>query len=121
MNPSSSTSLAEILVARFLRSNNYTETLDAFIREAGLPKDVGQANDKDPDWTIEGVLHEKKTFDQSVNFERYNEEKKDIWSEPGKSALQVSCRVNRGSDNFSTVQANYYPDTDFFKFVSCVC
>lgn len=79
-------SLASILVARFLRTNAYTETLEAFIREAGLPDDVGQTNDKDPNWTIEGILQEKKTFDQSVNFERYGEDekKKDVWSEPGE-------------------------------------
>lgn len=76
--------LPTILVARFLRSNNYSETLDAFIREAGLPKDVGHSSRGN--WTIEGVLQEKRTFDQSVNFERYgeNDKEKDVWSEPGK-------------------------------------
>lgn len=82
---SSSPPLASILVARFLRTNGYRETLDAFIREAGLPPDVGQTSDKDPNWTIEAVLQEKKTFDQSVNFERYGEDEKDknVWSLPG--------------------------------------
>ena len=121
MNPtSSSTSLAGILVARFLRSNNYTETLHAFIREAGLPKDVGQASDKDPDWTIEGVLQEKKTFDQSVNFERYHDEKQDVWSEPGEY-YYLHVEGERRSNDFSAIQANYYPDSDFFKSIGCVC
>ncbi|RMJ24874.1 hypothetical protein PHISP_04262 [Aspergillus sp. HF37] len=79
--------LPTVLVARFLRSSNYSQTLDAFIREAGLPADVGQANDKESNWTIEGVLQEKTTFDQSVNFERYTDDdkEKDAWSEPAPS------------------------------------
>lgn len=85
---SSSPPLASILVARFLRTNDYYETFNAFIREAGLPADVGQASENDPSWTIEGVLQEKKTFDQSVNFERYREDgkEKDVWSLPGESS-----------------------------------
>lgn len=81
-------SLASTLVARFLRSNNYTQTLDTFIREAGLSADAGQTSgkdDRDNNWTIEGVLEEKKTFDTSINFERYggDEQDKDMWSVPG--------------------------------------
>lgn len=84
--------LASILVARFLRSNNYTQTLDAFIREAGLPPNAGQVNSKAEEldgWTIENVIEEKKAFDQTVNFERYGDdedarEKRDRWSSPGK-------------------------------------
>ncbi|ODM24102.1 hypothetical protein SI65_01692 [Aspergillus cristatus] len=80
-----SASLASTLVARFLRSNNYSDTLNTFIREAGLSADVGQT-DSGNDWTIEGVLEEKKAFDKSVNFERYNEdEKKDVWTVPAPS------------------------------------
>ncbi|KAL1846185.1 hypothetical protein Plec18170_009301 [Paecilomyces lecythidis] len=84
--------LASILVARFLRSNNYTETLDAFIREAGLPSNAGQVNSKTEGadgWTIESVIEEKKAFDQTVNFERYGDEdareKRDRWSSPAPS------------------------------------
>jgi len=83
---SQSASLASTLVARFLRSNNYSETLNSFIREAGLSADVGQTDSGSTDWTIEGVLEEKKAFDKSINFERYNEnEKKDVWTVPGMS------------------------------------
>lgn len=79
-------SLASIIVARFLRSNNYNDTLDTFIREGGLSADVGQTDSGSSNWTIEGVLEEKKAFDKSVNFERYNEdEKKDVWTVPGMS------------------------------------
>ncbi|KAF9734992.1 hypothetical protein PMIN06_009338 [Paraphaeosphaeria minitans] len=55
------------LVAHFLRSNGYTETLAVFISEAELPVDTGSRN---PDFTIEQILQEKKTFDTSLNFER---------------------------------------------------
>ncbi|PWY95694.1 hypothetical protein BO94DRAFT_506878 [Aspergillus sclerotioniger CBS 115572] len=83
---SQSASLASTLVARFLRTHNYTQTLNAFLQEAGLPADAGQLRGKDnaPSWTIESVLEEKKAFDQSVNFERYgeNDEDKDVWSVP---------------------------------------
>ncbi|PKY04826.1 hypothetical protein P168DRAFT_326607 [Aspergillus campestris IBT 28561] len=86
-------SLPSTLVARFLRTNNYTETLRAFIREAGLPNNVGQPsisssssqnNHGESSWTIEGVLEEKKAFDKSVNFERYggDEKERGEWSVP---------------------------------------
>ncbi|KAF1951704.1 hypothetical protein CC80DRAFT_191943 [Byssothecium circinans] len=56
------------LVARFLRANDYTETLNAFIREAGLPSDTGSASGSKI--SIEQILQEKKTFDLSLNFEK---------------------------------------------------
>ena len=90
MTASQSASLASALVARFLRSNNYTQTLDTFIREAGLSADVGQTSGKDDSgdntWTIEGVLEEKKAYDKSINFERYGEDEKGngAWSAPGE-------------------------------------
>ncbi|KAL8999458.1 MAG: hypothetical protein Q9169_001663 [Polycauliona sp. 2 TL-2023] len=59
-----------ILCARFLRANNYNETLEAFLEEAGLPPDAGSVGAGD--LTIEKVLEEKKVFDLSLNFERFN-------------------------------------------------
>ncbi|KAH7078209.1 WD40-repeat-containing domain protein [Paraphoma chrysanthemicola] len=56
------------LVARFLRTNGYTETLHSFVLEAGLPPDVG-ANPSDAT-TIESILQEKQAFDTSLNFEK---------------------------------------------------
>ena len=77
--------LASILVARFLRTNNYAETLNAFIREAGLPANAGQVTEKEENsWTIESVLEEKKAFDQTQHFERYGQSEKDEWSVPGE-------------------------------------
>ncbi|KAL9623977.1 MAG: hypothetical protein Q9160_001730 [Pyrenula sp. 1 TL-2023] len=61
-----------VLVARFLRANNYDETLDAFLREAGLPQSAGVTGPND--LTIEKVLDEKRRFDASVRFERKGDE-----------------------------------------------
>ncbi|KAK1139962.1 hypothetical protein N8T08_011039 [Aspergillus melleus] len=88
-------SLASILVARFLRTNNYTQTLRAFIQEAGLPADAGHVGlKKDNDsssWTIEGVIEEKRVFDQSIKSERYGDGDKenDLWSTPAPSSPTV--------------------------------
>ncbi|RHZ66338.1 uncharacterized protein CDV56_104542 [Aspergillus thermomutatus] len=87
------TQLASILVARFLRMNNYTDTLNVFIREAGLPANAGQPDGKTDDkseWTIEGILEEKQTFDESLKFERYGQnEEKDVWTVPAPSTPNV--------------------------------
>lgn len=95
----SESSIASILVARFLRSNNFHETLDIFIREAALPADVGtvtpisrssenESNESGnaEKWTLENIIQEKKKFDQTLSFERYGDSlpKKDAWSTPGE-------------------------------------
>ncbi|CAG5179313.1 uncharacterized protein ALTATR162_LOCUS9140 [Alternaria atra] len=56
------------LVARYLRANGYTQTLNSFVQEADLPPDTGSASDSPT--TIESILQEKKTFDLSLNFEK---------------------------------------------------
>ncbi|KAJ5486618.1 hypothetical protein N7530_000918 [Penicillium desertorum] len=80
--------LSSAIVARFLRSNNYSETLKAFLREADLAPDVGQTSGDDTNnWTIQSLLEEKNTYDQTVNFERYGEDHQQsaLWSEPAPS------------------------------------
>ncbi|KAI9850176.1 MAG: hypothetical protein M1838_006021 [Thelocarpon superellum] len=57
-----------VLVARFLATNGYHDTLAAFIAESGLPPDAGTASPGD--LTIEKVLDEKKVFDLSLAFEK---------------------------------------------------
>ncbi|KAJ5787962.1 hypothetical protein N7457_002952 [Penicillium paradoxum] len=92
--------LASALVARFLRTNDYPETLKAFIREAGLAPDVGQTSGDDTNnWTIQSLLEEKQTYDQSVNFERYGKDNQQsaLWSEPAPSkpdVIQTSTSAN---------------------------
>ena len=79
--------LTAALVARFLRSNNYSATLKALIHEAGLAPDVGQTSGDDTNnWTIQGLLEEKKAYDHSANFERYGSNSKEtaLWREPGE-------------------------------------
>ncbi len=63
-----------ILVARFLRSNNYPQTLAAFIKEAGLPDNAGLVSEREHNksevWTIEKIIQEKIAFDKALSFER---------------------------------------------------
>ncbi|KAF7190286.1 hypothetical protein HII31_08617 [Pseudocercospora fuligena] len=71
-----------VIVARYLKSNNYTETYEAFINEVGLPYDAG--NVSKGDLTIETLLEEKKTFDVSIKFEKLGVEDANLgWSRPG--------------------------------------
>ncbi|KAI2789013.1 hypothetical protein POX_e07039 [Penicillium oxalicum] len=86
--------LASALVARFLRTNAFTETLRAFIREAGLPPDVGQTSGDDThNMTIQSLLEEKKAYDQSVNFERLGDARGEIvtWKTPSPYKPTVLC------------------------------
>ncbi|KAK4695198.1 hypothetical protein P7C71_g2509, partial [Lecanoromycetidae sp. Uapishka_2] len=81
-----STDPPAIIVARFLKANHYIDTLEAFIREAGLPPDAGTI--ATGDLTIEKILEEKKVFDLSLNFEKVGvgeEEKR--WSLPGGTSM----------------------------------
>lgn len=87
--PSSTTinALSSAIVARFLRSHDYSDTLKAFLREADLAPDVGQSSGDDTNnWTIQGLVEEKSTYDQTVNFERYGtgNQQSALWSEPGE-------------------------------------
>jgi hypothetical protein len=79
--------LSSAIVARFLRTNGYSDTLKAFIREADLAPDVGQSSGDDTNnWTIQSLLEEKTTYDRTVDFERYGKghQQSDLWSEPGE-------------------------------------
>ncbi|KAK2775739.1 hypothetical protein FQN53_002987 [Emmonsiellopsis sp. PD_33] len=77
------------LIARFLRSNNYPQTLAAFIQEAGLPQDVGSFSGKATEnWTLEKIIEEKKAFDKSLDSERaggVGGEEEDGWKVPAPS------------------------------------
>ncbi|KXG54536.1 uncharacterized protein PGRI_076800 [Penicillium griseofulvum] len=80
--------LSSAIVARFLRTNGYSDTLKAFIREADLALDVGQSSGDDTNnWTIQSLLEEKNTYDRTVDFERYGKghQQSDLWSEPAPS------------------------------------
>lgn len=97
-------SAAAAIVARYLKANNYdqvsfdsaisdltnrkstdskTQTLNAFIEEAGLSQDAGES--EGGDLTLETLLEEKNKFDISLRFEKLGvEDDKRGWSKPGK-------------------------------------
>ncbi|KAJ5186976.1 hypothetical protein N7449_009970 [Penicillium cf. viridicatum] len=84
--------LSNAIVARFLRSHDYSETLKAFLREADLAPDVGQSSGDDTNnWSIQSLLEEKNIYDQTVNFERYGKghQQSILWSEPAPSRPAV--------------------------------
>ncbi|KAL8694968.1 MAG: hypothetical protein Q9218_000440 [Villophora microphyllina] len=55
-----------ILCARFLKANQYNDTLQAFLTEADLSHEVIDSGDL----TIETILEEKRVFDLSLKFEK---------------------------------------------------
>ncbi|KAF9699130.1 hypothetical protein EKO04_003247 [Ascochyta lentis] len=76
------------LVARFLRTNGYTDTLKSLVIEAGLPPDIGAGSSSSV--TIESILHEKKTFDVSLNFEKLGvEDDRRLWAVPAPTIPSV--------------------------------
>ncbi|KAJ5309443.1 uncharacterized protein N7443_001904 [Penicillium atrosanguineum] len=107
--------LTSALVARFLRANNYSESLQAFIREAGLPVDAGQASGDDTNhWTIQGLLEEKKTFDHTANFERYGKGNKetDSWSVPAPSKATIVNTPTSSNLLAASVDSWHLPEDD---------
>ncbi|KAL2430064.1 hypothetical protein ABEF95_003051 [Exophiala dermatitidis] len=89
------TDSAAVIVARFLKANHYSETLEAFLAEAGLPENAGVTNPGD--WTIEKILEEKKQFDASLAFEKKGDGLQTGWSLPAPSKAvepQISVRSN---------------------------
>jgi hypothetical protein len=60
-----------------------SQTLDAFLKEAGLPPDAGTTGPND--WTIEKVLEEKTQYEASLVYEKVPGEDEDLgWSLPGE-------------------------------------
>ncbi|KAF3045443.1 hypothetical protein E8E12_004665 [Didymella heteroderae] len=93
------------LVARFLRTNGYTETLKSFIKEAELPLDTGAGSVSSV--TIESILHEKKTFDLSVNFEKLGvEDGNREWAVPAPSKPTVLASLPSRSNILSVAAFN---------------
>lgn len=59
------------------------QTLEAFLKEAGLPEDAGTTNPGD--WTIEKILEEKKQYDLSLAFEKKGDDRLTGWPLPAPS------------------------------------
>ncbi|RMZ78092.1 hypothetical protein DV737_g4025, partial [Chaetothyriales sp. CBS 132003] len=57
-----------VVVARFLKANNYPQTLEVFLQEAGLSESSITLNAND--WTIEKILEEKRRLDASQAYEK---------------------------------------------------
>ncbi|SMQ50680.1 unnamed protein product [Zymoseptoria tritici ST99CH_3D1] len=75
---------ASLIVARYLKANHYNESYEAFVREAGLPRDAGTTSKGD--LTLETLLEEKRVFDVSVRFEKLGvDDGKGKWSLPAPS------------------------------------
>ncbi|PGH23250.1 hypothetical protein AJ80_02666 [Polytolypa hystricis UAMH7299] len=105
-----------ILVARFLRSNNYSQTLSAFISEAGLPEDAGLGVSKEEGgesglWTIERVLEEKRAFDITLKSERLEEVEEDGWSAPAPSQ-STAVEIQNPSNILSVSVQQYARNVD---------
>lgn len=85
------------LVAHFLRTNGYTETLKSFISESGSPPDIGAGSDGAV--TIEKILQEKKTFDLSLNFEKLGVDDQNLsWTIAAPmNALPIDCLPSRSN------------------------
>ncbi|KAK5940443.1 hypothetical protein PMZ80_006858 [Knufia obscura] len=82
-----------ILVARFLKANHYTGTLQAFLKEANLPEKAADTNSGD--WTLEKLIEEKVQFDTSLKFERNDNEASQGWSKPAPSvASEPELHIN---------------------------
>ncbi|KAL9125489.1 MAG: hypothetical protein Q9217_005318 [Psora testacea] len=87
-----------IIVARFLKANQYDETFDAFIKEAGLPPDAGTT--EKGDLTIEKILEEKKVFDVNLLFERSAvNDKNSGWALPEAPSIPTIVSLRPSSSN----------------------
>ncbi|KAF2815422.1 WD40 repeat-like protein [Mytilinidion resinicola] len=102
---------AAALVARYLRANDYRDTLTAFLNEAGLPPETG-ANATDG-LTIEKILEEKKTYDLSVNFEKLGVGDEETgWRQPSPSTPTVVTTLPSNSNILhATVHQLALPET----------
>ncbi|PVH97921.1 hypothetical protein DM02DRAFT_532259 [Periconia macrospinosa] len=89
------------LVARYLKTGGYTETLKAFILEAGLEPDAGSTSGDGI--TIDQILQEKKTFDLSLNFEKLGvQDKNRPWLIPAPSEAKTIESIPTKSNILST-------------------
>jgi WD40 repeat protein len=97
------------------------KTLDAFLKEAGLSPDAGSS--APGDLTIEQILHEKKVFDLSLNFEKLGDEDKDQgWTSPCMHTHLPHLPVDGGagsndvSDPEAPLEVNTLPSSSNILF-----
>ncbi|KAK4507668.1 hypothetical protein PRZ48_001403 [Zasmidium cellare] len=117
-----------LIVARYLKANNYTETYDAFVQEADLPFDAG--NVSKGDLTLEKLLDEKKNFDVAVKFEKLGlEDVNSGWTKNAPSTAHevtglptssniLSARVESLQDDDGSSSSTLFASTADRKFHS---
>jgi len=76
------------------------QTLKSFVKEADLPPDTGAGSNSSV--TIESILHEKKTFDLSLSFEKLGvEDGKREWAIPAPSKPTILASLPSRSNILS--------------------
>ncbi|KAF2206657.1 hypothetical protein CERZMDRAFT_89147 [Cercospora zeae-maydis SCOH1-5] len=99
-----------LIVARYLKSNNYTQTYEAFIAEAGLPYDAGNVTKGDLD--LETLLDEKKNFDIAVKFEKLGVEDANTgWKQPAPT-IAKEIDVLPSTSNILSTNVEDFVDED---------
>ncbi|KAK8160618.1 WD40-repeat-containing domain protein [Phyllosticta citrichinensis] len=94
-----------VLVARFLRANNFEKTLEAFLEEARLPQDAGST--AKGDISLEQILREKEMFDLNLNFEKLGvEDESKAWREPTPSVPTELSKMPTSSNILNTSVEN---------------
>jgi hypothetical protein len=76
-----------LIVARFLKSNNYNDTLETFLAEAGLDPEASTTNATD--WTLEQIIEEKAQFDASLTFEKTTKDIEQGWHLPAPAQAHM--------------------------------
>jgi hypothetical protein len=76
-----------LIVARFLKSNNYNDTLETFLAEAGLDPEASTTNATD--WTLEQIIEEKAQFDASLTFEKTTKDPEQGWHLPAPAQAHM--------------------------------
>ncbi|KAI5371162.1 Putative WD40/YVTN repeat-like-containing domain superfamily [Septoria linicola] len=105
-----STDSPALIVARYLKSNNYTETYDAFVAEAGLSHDAGNVTKGDLD--LETLLDEKKNFDIAVKFEKLGlEDENTGWRQPSPEKAKIIGTLPTSS-NILSASVEEFSDED---------
>jgi hypothetical protein len=81
-----------LIVARFLKSNNYHATLETFLAEAGLDPEAGTTSTTE--WTLEQIIEEKAQFDASLTFEKTSKDVEQGWHLPAPSQANILSQPN---------------------------
>ncbi|RMD39226.1 hypothetical protein DV735_g5908, partial [Chaetothyriales sp. CBS 134920] len=98
-----------LVVARFLKANSYTQTLEAFLREAGLSQSSVSLNEDD--LTIEKILEEKRQLDASLAYEKKagddeDEDEAARWTTPAPTVPHAPPSLTPATSNVLCVRGD---------------